>query len=395
MARLIPYKVLMTNSGLFARKDPGFGLLVFSPYSGLIFACKESDSQNVVKWIDKRTDIPPEDMYLEALGAGWAIDMDQAKYPAQHLLPSYSNIWSVPYTKRPILMNWLITGKCPLACKYCYAEDLMRGRCKEPNESDIRKISKNILSYHPLTVVITGGDPLVSPHLNLAIKLLYKSTGIILDTCAYTFNKLHLELFRKYGVFVRISLDSEIPRINKKLRAIRKKETKQDQQEMSSTEAAILALSKCIKENIPVAVQTVATSINRSDIPSLGDKLFKLGIRNWRILVVAPSATNLDVYKKLIGDKRGQRRFYNNILKSIHKYYYNNGNRDMPIQVTQNWPPNAVILVSPEGSFYTEYKGKLLLDKKYPHKPRLSAIFEKVNRQAHCERYLNLEPTVL
>ena len=244
MARLTPYKVLMTNSGLFARKDPGFGLLVFSPYSGLIFACKESDSQNVVKWIDKRTDIPPDDMYLKAIGAGWAIDMDQANYPTKHLLPSYSNIWPIPFAKRPIVINWLITGNCPLECKYCYAEDLMRGHCKEPNETDIRKIANSILSYKPLTVVITGGDPFVSPHLNLAMKLLHGNTGLILDTSAYTFSASYLRLLKEYGVFVRISLDSEIPRINKKLRPIRKKGIGKTQEELSSTEAADLAHSK-------------------------------------------------------------------------------------------------------------------------------------------------------
>jgi MoaA/NifB/PqqE/SkfB family radical SAM enzyme len=389
MARLKAYSVLQTKSGLFIRKDPGLGLLVFSPYSGLIFACKESDTIPVVNWLDKKTQNPPTHEYLKSLGIDWAISTEEAKYPKEHLLPN-SDRWSVPNAQKPILINWLITGNCPLECKYCYAEDLMRGKRKEPNESEICRIAKSILSYNPLVVVLTGGDPLVSLHLNLAIQLLYKKTGLILDTCGYTFADKHLKLFKKYGVFVRISLDSEIPRRNDKLRPVGQKRTNHNQKILSTTESAVSALNKCIRGHIPFAVQTVSTTLNRSDIPSLGDKLYRMGAKYWRILVVTPTGSNKEYYKQLIGDKRGQRRFWDIILKQVRSYYGNNGNRDMPVEVTPNSHPNAVILVAPDGVFCTEYKEKVLLDDKVPKKPRLSVMFDKANRQTHAERYLNL-----
>lgn len=58
---------------------------------------------------------------------------------------------------QPILINWLITGRCPLTCRYCYVEDLMRDEALEPKSVDIERIVESILSLNPLVVVVKGG----------------------------------------------------------------------------------------------------------------------------------------------------------------------------------------------------------------------------------------------
>jgi hypothetical protein len=65
----------------------------------------------------------------------------------------------------------------------------------------------------------------------------------------------------------------------------------------------------------------------------------------------------------------------------------------MVVQIAPNETPNAVILVGPDGTFYTESNtmvAKVILDDESPKRPRLEAILNKVDMAAHARRYLNL-----
>lgn len=394
MARLKKQKVEQTKSGLFMKIDADAGIFVYSPYSGLVFACREGDKAKLSRWFNKKTDKAPSPIYEKALGLGWAVSLKNTEYPVQHLLPDSNDDWPIIAPKEPILINWLLTGNCPLDCTYCDASDLMHGKCKEPNKADIRRIAEIILSYNPLIVVLTGGDPLFSPYLAEVIRILHKRTGIIVDTSGYTFKSTHLELFKKYNIFVRVSLDSEIPRINNDLRQVRN-DSRNLQKGISPSDAAINAICKCIDAGVKVAVQSVATTKNRHDFEALGDKLFKLGVSGWRILMVAPSEGNKKIYKKLSGSDKSQERFYKHIWGKVQSRYERQMYQKMAVQVTHNRIPNAVILVGPDGIFQTEYNGKVVLDSEYPKRPRLSMMFKKVSSHAHAARYLNLRPRTM
>lgn len=389
MANIRQKQVRVTRSGLFIRQEPNVGYFVYSPYSGLFFAVQDSGSETVLKWLEKKKSFLPPDEYIKALGPGWAIRMEHADYPVQHLLPS-NVIWPIIRPQSPILVNWLITGNCPLDCQYCFAQDLMHGRCKEPEKNKIKQIAFNILSHNPLAVVLTGGDPLFSPHLSLAMGYLHKKTGLIVDTCGYTFTTAHLELFKKYNVFVRVSLDSQQPKINDKLRPLNKKLGAIRNDSMGTAEAALNTISKCVEAGVKVGVQTVVTKMNLSDLEALGDKLYRLGVSNWRIMMLASFNERSKESLKLRMDERGQKRFYNTITKHLRAKHRNWWHQSMAIQLTHNRTPNAVVLVSPEGNFCTESNvrlGKELLSLK----PNNAAIFDKVNFHAHAERYLNLQ----
>lgn len=388
---MILSSVTHTKSGLLVREDTRLGFIVFSPYTGLVFACQTADGEPLLKWLEGESSNAPSLEYEKALGPGWAVSLREADYPSKHLLPNAGSGWSVPYPDYPIVINWLLTGACALQCQYCYAEDLMRGRYNEPNASEVHLIAEAILSFHPLAVVLTGGDPLLSPHLERVLAALHERTGIIVDTSAFTFTAQHLKLFKKYGVFVRISLDSEIPGVHDSLRppiSNAKANAKK-----SSSAAAIHAITECLDAGISVSVQTVATKNNRSDLEVFGDKLYRLGIRLWRILIVAPSATNIGLYKELRGTRSGQDRFDKYIEKQLRSKHEKGWNKVMAVQITHNRAPNSVVLVSPDGTFLTEATiepKKIVLDEKFPRHPRLEHIFLKVNPYTHAERYLSL-----
>ncbi len=383
------------RSGFIVRYDKSLGLLAYSPYSGLIFAIHEKDALEVHKWLDKKSKCCPSSEYERALGPGWYISHNRAQYPMPHLLPqSKGMLWPIVLkSKWPIVINWLITGMCPLACKYCYAEDLMRDETCEPKSENIESIVKSILSYKPLVVVLTGGDPLFSPNLVKAVKLLHEHVGIVVDTCAYTFNSQHISMFKKYNIAVRISFDSESAKVNQKQRPLHQKYINLLNTSENTLSPAIKALCNCLNENITVSVQSVATSKTANDLPALGDKLLRLGVHAWRIFKIQPSKKRLDGYKELVGTKQKQKKLYSHIFDKLVKNYKSRWQKRISLQVTHNEIPNAVILVSPNGVFYTESNiipSKVVLDEVNPKHPRLASLFNKVNAHAHVERYLNL-----
>ena len=112
----------VTQSGVVVRSDSGIGgLLCYTRYSALIYAVPEDHAVRVVDWLDGKHQAPPDQIYAATLGIGWSTARPKPFYPVPQLLPD-ANSWPVvPSPERPILINWFITGRCPLACKYCYA----------------------------------------------------------------------------------------------------------------------------------------------------------------------------------------------------------------------------------------------------------------------------------
>jgi MoaA/NifB/PqqE/SkfB family radical SAM enzyme len=374
-------KIIIFKSGLIAKDDAELGLIIFSKYSGQFFVCHHSYKANVIEWLNGTKNINLVAEFVNNLGQGWAIPRKEAVYPTKHFLPDNCS-WGVPVPSSPIVINWLLTGNCNNKCIYCYADDLMHGNCSEPGKKDIERILKTILSYNPLVVVLTGGDPLLSPFLREVIKKLHNKTGIIVDTSGTKIDSQQAELFKKYNVFVRVSIDSEIPKINDKIRITNDKK--------SSCEVALRAICVLLNADVSVGVQTVATYYNWHDLHEFGIKLDKLGVFSWRILMVSKSKSNSDSFSKLSGPLKGQRRHHKRI-NEVKKYPYSNG---MTVQVTHSYAANSVVLVSPDGTFLTESvmsPGKMELDLKYPKKPRKNKIFEKIDSQAHGERYLGEE----
>jgi sulfatase maturation enzyme AslB (radical SAM superfamily) len=391
-----------TCSGVFLRMDPGFGLLVHSPYTGLTYAIDSSDADAVSQWLNNQCCDPPADHYNFSLGAGWAVPLEKSIQHVPQLLPDRDAWSTLPVPRQPILINWLITGRCPLACRYCYAEDLMRNEALEPKSADIECIAESILSLNPLVVVVTGGDPLFSGHLAEAIHLLSGKVGIVVDTSGYTFTPKHLGLFKQHHVSVRISLDSERPKVNQAQRPLYRGYPKLVKQGIPTAVAAVNTLCQCLDAGLCVTVQTVATKKNANDLVALGDKLYRLGVRSWRIFKVAPSKASYEGYTKLIGavtDKgkkvtgKRARGPYDFAFKNVRDSYLSTWRRSMVVQIAPNETPNAVILVGPDGTFYTESNtivAKVVLDEENPKRPRLDSILSKVNMLAHAQRYLNL-----
>lgn len=376
-------KTERTKSGIYFRRGNSEST-AYSPYTGSFFAIDPQYNSILRKWLDGgHAEVPRE--IKTALGVGWTPRSKYNSCPNCHILPD-ENWGFMNSLDSPLVINWFLTGNCAYECPYCYAQDLMNGRCKEPEANDVKRIAKKILSFDPLAVVLTGGDPLLSPHLQYATELLHERTGVIVDTSGFQMNDKHIESFRNHRVFVRISLDSELVKTSGRLRPM-----KHDHNE-DTGDVAIQAISKCLSSGVNLGVQTVVTSKNFGDFLSLENKLQKIGVCNWRLMLLAHTANKSEVERKLHLSKDHNKRFRKNIYPKLKSLSDECKDAAMSVQLTENNVPNAVILVSPDGIFYTEStagNGKRVIDLSNKTKPSESALVTTVDMHAHARRYLH------
>jgi sulfatase maturation enzyme AslB (radical SAM superfamily) len=278
----------------------------------------------------------------------------------------------------------------------------MWDKVQEPQRPDVSRIAESILRLKPLAVVLTGGDPLFSPYLEIALESLRNKAGIIIDTSGYTMSRRHLELFKAYDVVVRISLDSQRPRANEKLRYLHPAYLPSKDNPKSTGEAALDAIIRCLDAGIPVTVQTVATKKNTSELVAFGDRLYRLGIRSWRVFEVVYSWEKREQYRRLVGPftdegKRMQgkkaRGPYWFVFNEIHKANEQNWEKSIAVQTIFSTSQNSVLLVSADGRFFTASNlngKKILIDGQHPTAPSAAAIRNVIEMQAHAKRYLNI-----
>lgn len=328
---------------------------------------------------------------VDVLTASQTPGMEARAIQSTPLLPGQEDWDIVLPPAMPVTVNWLITGQCPLKCIYCYAEDLMRDHALEPDAERIQSIARCILSLQPLVVVLTGGDPMASPYIERAVSLLHGACAVVVDTNGVGLTASHLETFRKGDVALRVSLDSEVPAITRKQRPMALGG--------DSSEAALSAICRGVEAGLTVVVQTVATQWNTPDLAYLGDKLYRLGVRLWRVFEVAPSRGRMDGYVLAAGRGSGKKpkvdgmwtHFVEDVLGARSRQWSDR----MAVQLTSNESPNSVLLVAPDGRFYTESTirpEKVLIDTRSSRKPSAAKIRSHVDMRDHLKRYVGSRP---
>ncbi len=383
--------VKSTYSGHFYKLIPDFGILVYSPYNSLTYAIPEVLVKNTLSFLNGSKVRLPEEI-KNPLIQGWKKQKEPPHFSINHLLPDRTHWLNYSQPDEIITVNWFLTGKCNYKCGYCYASDLMHDFVVEPNKDDIKKIANQILDLNPLNIVLTGGEPLLSPHISYAIKLISKKAGIIIDTNGSYIDDEILEIIKENNIVVRISIDSPRPNQNIKHRIPNVKKA-------SIYNDVLRNISRCTEKGIPVIIQTVVSSINKNELEEFGEILIRLGINGWRLLKVQESKLNSLNYNRLmlgrtkkIKDASEQLDYQIDKIIKIHKARWDS---KISLQVSKNSSNdrNSVILVSPNGEFWTESKmqiAKILIDKHTPKSPNENLVFKKVNKFSHFSRYLNI-----
>jgi sulfatase maturation enzyme AslB (radical SAM superfamily) len=374
-------RVVKTKLGHFIRINEGFGAIVFSPFSGLFFAIKEefvvstlnycnSISNDLPAGISKHLEIGRDNIYNK-------------NFEIKHYLPddeSFSISNELP--ENPIVINWLISNRCNCNCSYCYAGDVID---HDFVFSDINETADNILNLNPIAVVISGGEPMLEKQKMIdALNALGNKVGIIVDTNGLIWDNDLTTLFIKYNVVVRISLDS-LNDDNYKIRPNRDKS-----QNKFSLMKTINNIYDYRKNNIPVLIHSVITSVNKNALNDLFVKLPTMGVNGWRIFsVIKPNDVDKQKSFSDIMNFGGSSPLSDQQtdIKNKINFFINNhiSKSNFSIQVIPAGEntKNSVVLVLPDGEFYTESKFSDCKTKINPN-----SIFRSVDLWSHYERYL-------
>jgi len=187
-----------------------------------------------------------------------------------HLAPTTQLKYSCPAR-----INWLITEACNLRCVYCIAHDPCISAVDV--DPDALAAAERIAALHPLTVALSGGEPLLHPHVADLLDCLAGRTSLIVDTNGtIPIREKLLQALRRSEALVRVSIDAAEEKLNRQLRP--------DTQGKADYLGTICANLKKLSENsIAFNVHTVVTRTNLNALDALGDLLAAHGVERWHL----------------------------------------------------------------------------------------------------------------
>jgi sulfatase maturation enzyme AslB (radical SAM superfamily) len=377
-------KVIKTNNGIFIRTHKGFGAIAFSPFSGLFFAINENHVVETLDYCENRkSQIHNEIKDQLGIGSDSNSNTEKESFIVKHYLPSdepFLRTNELPHT--PIVINWLISSKCNCKCAYCYADDVID---KDFDVAPISETVKHILDFNPLAVVISGGEPFLEREkLHEAINGLGGNVGIIVDTNGLIWDDSLVELFIKFNVVVRVSLDSLNEGTNTKIRKLRDKSKSK-----GSLSLIAYNISKYRNSNVPVLVHTVVTSHNKNSLSDLAIKLPALNVNGWRLFyVIKPNNIDVSIFNTVMnyrnnGNYDEQITDIKSRVNDFKSKHLSKSNFSIEVIPTSESSKNSVVLVLPNGKISTE--NKFVFEK---IEIKNDSIFNSVDIWGHYERYL-------
>jgi MoaA/NifB/PqqE/SkfB family radical SAM enzyme len=226
---------------------------------------------------------PRDDPVARVLARHGVLETDER--PAFHhgvsLLGAFDG---VPPVERPLVVNCFTTGGCPLRCRYCYADDLMRAA----PDADLDLVAATAAAVPAMVAVLTGGEPLFRPAATAAlIDRLAGRVALVLDTSGVGDLDALLPTLLAHRVHLRVSLDSHDARRNDRMRPL----AGRHRDLPPSSVAAREALRRAAAAGVATTVQTVVTSANddADALRRLRDDLIDAGVRNWVLHALVPA----------------------------------------------------------------------------------------------------------
>jgi MoaA/NifB/PqqE/SkfB family radical SAM enzyme len=191
----------------------------------------------------------------------------------------------VPAVERPLVVNCFATTECPLRCRYCYADDLMRASAG----TDVDLVAATAVAVPAIVAVLTGGEPLFRPDLTAAlVDRLAGRFALVLDTSGVGDLDALLPTLVAHRVHLRVSLDGLDPSANDRLRPLAGRHRGLAP---GSAAAARDTLRRAAAAGVATTVQTVVTAANHDPdtLRRLRDDLIDAGVRNWVLHVLVPA----------------------------------------------------------------------------------------------------------
>lgn len=364
-------------AGVHIRTEP-FGYLAYVGGRDHFFAIDHVGAR-VIDAAQLAIPIAPRDEPIARVLARYGIVAADAGQAYHHGVSLIGDFDAVPPIDRPLVVNCFATAECPLRCRYCYADDLMR---REGKGGDVDLVAKTAEAVPAMVAVITGGEPLARPdRTGRLIGRLAGGKALVLDTSGAGDLEPLLPALRDARVHLRVSLDSFDRALNDRLRPART---------TSSGKGARAALALARAAGIPTTVQTVVTAANddRDALRRMRDDLMAAGVRNWVLHGLVPAGKAAGPAGRALRPSAGTPETLADLVRD-------SAMADLPIniRVTANdRRGNSALIIGSTGDLYVEHDHRGKIRVAGPGDPAdqvLAACRRHVSPAGHAGRYLN------
>ena len=175
---------------------------------------------------------------------------------------------------------WECTSRCNLNCLHCGSDCSKDSRHDDmPLEDFIRAVDTIKHARHPVTVVVTGGEPLLRPDLEDCGRALRKRGfrwGMVSNGYLYDENK-HISLLNAGMGALTLSLDG----------------LEKNHNWLRNSKASFIKVDKAIdlaasSARLNFDVVTCVNQRNLSELQEIYDYLVHKGVKAWRLFTIAP-----------------------------------------------------------------------------------------------------------
>jgi len=181
--------------------------------------------------------------------------------------------------KVPPIVSWLITDQCNMRCTHCYPDSSPEKIVSELDENHHIKIIDILANCGIKYVIISGGEPLLIPHLKKLIQNItaHNMTVSVCTNGSLVTQKIAKELKEAGLSRVSISIDGVDEGIHDELRAQR-----------GAYRKAIEGIKHFSNAGVSVFVDYTATKINSIEISNLQRKVKEMGAVGLKIKRFVP-----------------------------------------------------------------------------------------------------------
>lgn len=196
------------------------------------------------------------------------------------------------FHEAPLIVFWESTKACPLACRHCRADAILKPLPGELTTEEGMRLIDQVANFgdpKPL-LVITGGDPLVREDLFDLVDYANK-VGVpvsLAPAVSPNLNEDTLKQIKEHGVkSISISLDGATPETHDDLRGVK-----------GSFHQTLEAIKKAVEYGVSVQVNTVVWRRSLTELPMMAELLSSLGVKVWEVfflIVTGRAKEELDI----------------------------------------------------------------------------------------------------
>lgn len=277
----------------------------------------------------------------------------------------------------PFYIGWQLSGNCNLDCIYCFAENKIHNK----DTDDIMDVANTILTFHPISVGLSGGEPTLNPRLADIMKLFKGKTNCVLNTNGTTpqLEKL-LPVLKETNTFVRMTIDTFD---NDLLNTLRPPVhmPKEGYDQISKFKKNIKLMQEA---KVPFMIHTVITSKNLPTTEQTAEELIKLGVKRWHMYSVDYSEKCKDIYDDIKVSKEQMRTNHENLVAKFgDKIEITSTLKDLSFR------ERAVLLVDSTGRFLvdTVKSGNVFIGRDPKH-PTYEELMRELDYDVHKACYL-------